>query len=284
MNPFRVPNSPERNRAAGVTRLDVLAILAGLLVLGLIALPALANGESKSRALQCLGNLRRLTLGWTLFANDHDGNLVPSRHGGEFMIPGNNSRASLTWATGWLDWTTSPLNTNAAILLDVRYSALAPYLDRDPGQFRCPADTYVSVSQRQRGWTLRARSYSASVAIGPGNAETGPWYGNTYLHAERFSDLILPGPSASIVFMEEHPDSINDPAFFPPSPFQFIDLPASDHSGGGAFAFADGHAWLHRWVSPKTVLPVRFLSTGGPVVPLHDPDLAWVREHTPRPR
>lgn len=258
-----------------------MALIATLGLLALLALPAAATGERKSRALQCLSNFRRLSLAWTLFPNDYNGVLVGNTHGGEAQNPIPQIPKYQSWANGWLDWGTSPHNTNTAYLVDDRYAALAAYVGHDATLFRCPEDVFVSGVQRARHWSHRARSYSCNVAVGPGNAETGPWE-STFRHVTRLSDFAIPGPSDSMVFLEEHPDSITDPAFFPPRPTQWLDLPASYHNGATFFTFADGHATLIRWKSPATVQPIRLSSYGGSTVPATDPDVRWFRFHTPR--
>ena len=81
--------------------------------------------------------------------------------------------------------------------------------------------------------------------------------------------LTKPGPSMTWVIVDEHPLSINDPAFcvgMGPTDdgngnanyALFVDSPASYHNGACGFAFADGHSEIHKWLgstikSPKLV-------------------------------
>jgi prepilin-type processing-associated H-X9-DG protein len=52
----------------------------------------------------------------------------------------------------------------------------------------------------------------------------------------------------TFVFVDEHPDSINDGAFYAPqSKSQFVDVPATYHNKACGFSFADGHAEIHKW-------------------------------------
>lgn len=61
----------------------------------------------------------------------------------------------------------------------------------------------------------------------------------------------------TIVFLDEHPNSINDAAFAiqctgnQPNDFWtsaiLIDYPANFHNGAAGFSFADGHAEIHKW-------------------------------------
>jgi prepilin-type processing-associated H-X9-DG protein len=62
------------------------------------------------------------------------------------------------------------------------------------------------------------------------------------------------------VFIDEHPDSINDGFFvvdmrgYPdPKKAQLPDFPASYHNKAGGLAFADGHSEIKRWRVPRTM-------------------------------
>ncbi len=270
---------PERAGEQALTRLELLVIAAVLGVILLVQLPALAGHAGKGEAAVCRANLQRLIAAWQLYAQDYQGRMVPSYHGG-FMATPTPYSASRSWAAGWLDWTTSTGNTNTLYLTDPRYAALADYGLREPALFRCPADTFVSKAFRAKGGNYRVRSYSANIAMGEGNAETGPWEASYFVHAVKLSDLAKPGPSASFVQVEEHPDSINDPAFFAPYMRRWTDLPASFHERACHFTFADGHVELHRWRDPDTYKPV-ILKFPSELAAVRTNDYNWVREHIP---
>jgi len=77
-------------------------------------------------------------------------------------------------------------------------------------------------------------------------------------------------PAMMFVFLDEHPDSINDGYFLNNADFNLLsnwgDLPASYHNGACGFSFADGHSEIHKWRSWVTKQPVRY--TGGfPLIP-----------------
>jgi prepilin-type processing-associated H-X9-DG protein len=91
----------------------------------------------------------------------------------------------------------------------------------------------------------------------------------------------IPRPAGIFTILEEHPDSINDGYFLNRyHGYRWIDLPASHHSGGANFAFADGHVEMRRWVHPTTKpaprpgaadLPFEVAQGGGA-------DFRWVME------
>ena len=96
------------------------------------------------------------------------------------------------------------------------------------------------------------------------------------------SDLRLPGPAQTFVFIDEHPDSINDPVleqYMPaasvwPAATQWCDLPASYHVGAGCLSFADGHVEAHKWLDANTRLPVQTGTFTGVGTSTHDN--AWL--------
>src|SRR5207237_7580903 len=77
----------------------------------------------------------------------------------------------------------------------------------------------------------------------------------------------IPTPAGLFVTLDEHPDSIND-GFLQTDPHADIsqwkpqhwnDLPATYHDGACGFAFADGHAEIHKFKSRGcTILHVTY--------------------------
>lgn len=62
-------------------------------------------------------------------------------------------------------------------------------------------------------------------------------------------------PTKTFVFVDEHPNSINDAAFATQctgaearNTARIIDIPANYHNGACGFSFADGHSEIKRWV------------------------------------
>ena len=99
------------------------------------------------------------------------------------------------------------------------------------------------------------------------------------------TDVTTPSPSMLWVFVDEHPDSINDGAFFnaQDNP-QWIDLPGNSHNGACGFAFADGHSEIHKWRTSVIKYPVRITDFSRQSVNLNDPDFRWLLERTSAPR
>jgi prepilin-type processing-associated H-X9-DG protein len=92
--------------AAAFTRLDLLAILAGVAIMGLVALPLMAGSKPRGERVACLNNLRQLGVAWNLWAGEH-GNRYPWRtslaNGGTSMHPlMNNPWLHFSWISNEL--------------------------------------------------------------------------------------------------------------------------------------------------------------------------------------
>jgi len=56
-------------------------------------------------------------------------------------------------------------------------------------------------------------------------------------------------PNAVFLFLDEHPDTINDGFYMIRlGRYEWSNLPASFHNGAANVSFADGHAETHRWL------------------------------------
>ncbi len=276
---------------SGFTLTELLVVLATLGILTALLLPALAGTQPRSKAYQCLNNMRQLALAWTLYASENNEQLAINndphadiRNGGGYLYNGSPS-----WVTGTVDWTAGFYNTNTAYLVNDAYSLLNVYLGRNYEVFACPACAYyVSPLQRSFGWDHRVRSVAMDGAVGDGNKyeEPGNPFGWTQWYvAKKTTDFNNPGPSHTWVFTDQHPDSIDDAVLYS-SPYpttDFTELPGNQHDGATSITFADGHVEMHKWtgaVLPKR--PVEFTVQQQVVCPVTDPDMIWLAQHTPQ--
>jgi prepilin-type N-terminal cleavage/methylation domain-containing protein/prepilin-type processing-associated H-X9-DG protein len=262
------------------TLIELLVVIAIIAILAAMLLPALGKAKQKTEGISCMNNSRQLVLAWTLYAQDHNDTLVGNTHGGVAQNPNPLNDPYAQWVAGWIDWSGSPHNTNQIYLTDPRYAKLAPYSKGTYKLYKCPADKVKAPANPGE----RVRSISMDAALGNGNKTD--FYGGTFFFAKKMAELIRPNPTMVWVFMDEHPDSINDGCAFnnpllPATGYSWTDLPASYHNGAAGFSFADGHAEVRKWLEPATRVPVRFGNFGGLAAP-RSRDFAWIIERTPR--
>ena len=264
------------------TLLELVVVIGVLSIVAASILPSLSHGASRSPAFECLNHHRQLCDAWRMYAEDNSDKLVPNVQGGAALGGAGDPTFGMGWVEGWLDWTTRTDNTNVAFLINPKYARLASYVNGANNLFKCPADRFLSAIQANLRWQ-RVRSVSVNILVGESNAEAGPFDPAIYKHVRKLSEFLYPVPAEAYVFLDEHPDSINDPGFFSPRQTSWIDLPAVQHHGGAAFGFADSHAEIRRWRGSLSKIK-SFYGNGFPSVtaPAGDPDVHWMSYHTAR--
>ncbi|HSY43085.1 MAG TPA: hypothetical protein VK811_04190, partial [Candidatus Acidoferrum sp.] len=195
----------------------------------------------------------------------------------------------------WLDYNGGANGTDDTNLSLLNSCMLEPYV-QNPAVYKSPldlSDQYGTTGQP------RNRSYSMNAAIGCITNTAGQggdsWMNTTtppkYEIFSRESQLVnSPGPSDLYTFLEEEPDSINDGSFAMQIPAstvatKWIDIPTK--AGNVCpFAFADGHAEIHKWLYPGSIPSVTYTTATKSTIPAlgpggqGDPDVLWLAKHT----
>jgi prepilin-type N-terminal cleavage/methylation domain-containing protein/prepilin-type processing-associated H-X9-DG protein len=273
---MHTPNN-QRTRVSGFTLIELLVVVAIIAILAAILLPALNRAKIRAMSVNCMNNAKQLVLAWCLYASDNSDRLAV-----------NGDRSALlngtpSWISGGMDWTPASANTNTDYLINDIYSLLGDDLSKNYKVFACPtAASFVSKLQSSKGWSGRCRTCSMNAALGDGN-KFNAGYGAYWYCAKTLSEIHVPGPSDVYVFLDEHPDSIDDGIFYTPNRAwgSLIELPGSQHNGACGISFADGHAEMHKWQGKFSNLPVKYNYTINVGVPMTDPDMLWLANRTP---
>jgi len=275
--------TPARGRA--FTLIELLVVIAIIAVLAAILLPALSRARMQAQGIQCLNNTRQLTQAWLLYAHEHDDRL-PYNDG----MAGKSFRTDLNWVNNVMTWGVSgPLDSDNTNLATITDASLGPF-SGSTEIYRCPADDVLSAAQRAAGWDARIRSYSMNAMVGDaGDFSTNGYNVNNPGYTQFFKVTQIPQPVEIFVFLDEHPDSINDGYFLERDYYpEWHDLPASYHNDTTAFSFADGHSTMHRWIKPNTLrppqpnipyLPIALFPPADPNDPNPRADFDWVLDH-----
>jgi prepilin-type N-terminal cleavage/methylation domain-containing protein/prepilin-type processing-associated H-X9-DG protein len=258
------------------TLVEVLVVIAVVAILASLLLPAMNRARLLSHGIACINNTRQLALAWHLYADDH-GDRLPYNLGGDATRKTVALKTNLNWVNNILSWELDEDNTNTHSLTA---SGLGPYANRNAAIYRCPSDTALSDIQRRAGWTTRVRSYSMNAMVGDAGELSQAGYNlNNPSYVQFFKRSLIPRPDTIFVFLDEHPDSINDGYFLNRAYYrEWVDLPASHHNGAAAFAFADGHSELHRWKHAATKQPAKPDATVLPALVPKDAseDYTWI--------
>lgn len=262
------------------TLIELLVVIAIIAILAAMILPALAKAKQKTQGIQCMNNLRQLTIAWILYSGDFNDKLAPNGGIGSIALSMTDPNINNgNWVHGVMGTQYgSPVSNTDPNL--VKAGSLFPY-SKNVGIYKCPADKKtVTVAGVQMP---TSRSMSMNAWLNP----ISPFSASPQIY-KRQSDIVRPSPVNCWVFIDEcsgingGTGTINDGFFvcenFDGYQFQWIDCPASYHNNAGGISFADGHAEIKKWRDPAVLAQPNapFFSPGqSPVA-----DLNWLQERS----
>lgn len=173
-----------RLRHKAFTLIELLGVIAIIVILAALALPALSSAREHGRRAHCLNNLRQLGLAMTMYADDNAGRLPPYFYVAELGVGGGGGAGQYKifvkpkWAVSDIGAVTSP-------------SVLLCRSDKTPSQFNTtspsgntitvPASYGYNFTLLMMGMRMPEVEASKTVLVFDGKpdaAQAGVWWGN----------------------------------------------------------------------------------------------------------
>ncbi|MBN2314906.1 MAG: prepilin-type N-terminal cleavage/methylation domain-containing protein [Sedimentisphaerales bacterium] len=202
----------------GFTLIELLVVIAVIAILMAILMPVLGRAKEQGKRAACLNNLRQLTMGWIMYADDNNDKIV---------------RASAVSPGAWIAY--GNYEDSEQTQIDrVKAGLLYPYCP-NVAMFKCPTG-------------IRGEKVTYAI-INAMNGYTGiPGAENLMVY--RRSRIKRPGER--MVFLDEGRLSPGSWTIYYDQE-QWWDQITARHGDGTNVSFADGHSEYWKWKDPRTI-------------------------------
>lgn len=203
----------------GFTLIELLVVIAVIAILMAVLMPALNRAKEAAKRTVCFGNLKTLTLGWIMYADDNDGRICTAR----------------SWAGGGMGGGGGGL----------RNSPLWTYI-KDEGAYKCP----TGLRGESVTYSIFDAMNGARVDTNGSNIRLRDMTENPYAYIT--NRVNVRRAADRFVFIDEGyqtPDSYTV-YYWRES---WWDEPPIRHGKGSVVSCADGHADFYKWRGSDTI-------------------------------
>ena len=237
------------NSANGFTLLELLTVMGIVAILASLLLPALTHSREQARASVCSNNMRQLSYGVFLYADDKNDDLpwagAPDRNLAEDWVFGGQNEISSKDFSSW---------SAVGFGFHAESGSLFQYVtgfereeihnDADKRKFkvyRCPSSGDI-------GAALRV-NYSMNGFLDPLRKHTGRNSADGIPRVIKMGSI--QSPSEKVLFVNENPWNMTDAAFEPVNRFKTAGEMFQMHNHSANFSFVDGS--VHRILGDSMV-------------------------------
>jgi prepilin-type N-terminal cleavage/methylation domain-containing protein/prepilin-type processing-associated H-X9-DG protein len=257
------PQTGNQKAATAFTLIELLVVIAVVAVLVAILIPCLNRAREAARRARCMGNLRQMQIAWETYADEHNGSIVNGMAWNPASPALGNDGKPWLIARDVREIDAAPLRTCTQAEALMRTGALAPYVG-NARVYLCPGRYRRSLAAPAAEW-LSSYNVVLSMNVEPPVVWAGydqamrTRYdiGRTVLYVRKTSELVDPGPSSRMVFLDEGAKwSLGDLCASVDgfgTGFGFLTPLAIHHSDGTTMSFADGHTEYWKWRDPATL-------------------------------
>jgi prepilin-type N-terminal cleavage/methylation domain-containing protein/prepilin-type processing-associated H-X9-DG protein len=216
--PLRDFRRKKFSNGAGFTLIELLVVIAIIAVLTAILMPSLNRAREQGKRTACLNNLRQLTLGWILYADDSDDKIVHADTGRD---------------DAWVRWRGRGASEEER-MEGIRSGLLYRYCP-DVKLYKCPTG-------------VRGEIVTYAIVDAMNGYDGIPGTKNLMVYRRMQSGR----PDERAVFLDEGMLSSNSWTIWYDQE-QWWDQITARHGDGTNFSFADGHSEYWKWKDPRTI-------------------------------